>query len=1072
MKVSRSALPPILAPAVLVLTLALPGAAQEPGSDGWDVNDPPFPMSEVPVDLTEGTWMSVDVSPDGREIAFDLLGDIYVMPMEGGEARALTSELAWNMQPRYSPDGRWIAFTSDRGGGDNIWVMDREGESLQQVTDESFRLLNGPTWTPDSDYVVARKHYTGTRSLGAGEMWMYHRTGGSGIQLTERPNDQKDVNEPALSPDGRYLYFSQDVTPGATFQYNKDSNAGIYAIRRLDRETGRLETLTGGPGGAVRPTPSPDGRTLAFVKRVRHDTHLFLRDLESGREWSIYGDLERDMQEIWAIHGVYPSMAWTPDGRSIVFWAGGKIRQIDVQTQEVSEIPFRVRTTRRVAEAVRFPVEVHPDSFHVRMLRWVQVSPDGNRVLFSAMGHLYVRDLPDGRARRLTSQDDHLEYHPSWSRDGRRIVYVSWNDDDLGAVRVIPAAGGLEGRVITQEPGHYLEPAFTPDGSTVVYRKGTGGGITSPHWSEDPGIYRIPAEGGEPRLVTRQGSEPHFGASSERVFLRGTDGGRQALMSVRLDGSDERVHLRSQWATDFRVSPDQRHVVFAERFHAYLRPFLPTGGPVDVGPNSRDLPQQRVTRDAGDFLHWSGDGGTLYWSLGPELFTLPVSDAFDFLNEGGEAADLPVAEGRDIGFRAASDVPSGTVAFTGARIITMDGDEVIEDGAVVVERNRIVAVGPSDQIQVPSDAHVVDASGHTIMPGMIDVHWHGSQGRQGILPQRNRVNFASLAFGVTTIHDPSNNSHEVFTSAEMARAGLQTAPRIFSTGRILYGATTAFTAQVESLDDARTHIRRTAGLGAISVKSYNQPRRDQRQQILAAARDEGIMVVPEGGALFQHNMNMVVDGHTGIEHSLSVENVYDDVVQMWSGSDAGLTPTLVVAYGGLWGEEYWYSRTNVWENERLAAFTPPLQLEARSRRRMQVPYEEWNHIRIAAHTNKLYQAGVGVQLGAHGQRSGLDGHWELWNFGLGGMPNHDALKVATIEGARYLGMDGDLGSLEPGKLADLVVLERNPLDNLRNSTSIRWVMVNGRLFDAATMTQVGNHPRERGPFFWEDWGWR
>jgi Tol biopolymer transport system component/imidazolonepropionase-like amidohydrolase len=1063
---------------IAAATLLLAGApleAQEPNENdvpSWDVNDPPFPMREVEVDVTEGTWISLDVSPDGREIVFDLLGDLYLIPIEGGEARALTDEVAWNMQPRFSPDGRWIAFTSDRGGGDNLWIMDREGSDLRQVTDESFRLLNGPAWSPDSEYLVGRKHFTGTRSLGAGEMWMYHRGGGSGVQLTERPNDQKDVNEPAFSPDGRYLYFSQDMTPGDLFEYNKDPNAGIYTIRRLELETGRLINLTGGPGGAVRPTPSPDGRHLAFVRRVRSGTHLFLRDLESGREWTIFGDLERDMQEIWAIHGVYPSIAWTPDSRSLVFWAGGTLHRIDVETGEVADIPFRVRTTRRIADAVRFPVDVHPDSVEVRLLRWVEVSPDGDRVAFSAMGHLYVRDLPDGAPRRVTTQCDHFEYHPSWSRDGRNLVYVSWSDEELGAVRAVPASGAAAGRAITREPGHYLEPAYSPDGRTVVFRKATGGGLASPLWSADPGLYRIPSEGGEAELLRRAGRAPHFGAASDRVYFIGTDGERQALQSIGLADREERTHLRSEWATTFRVAPDGRHVAFVERFHAYLRPFVPTARPLDVGPESRDLPQKRVTRDAGDWLHWSGDGETLHWSLGPELFSLPVAGAFEHLGEEGDALELPLEDGRNIGFRVASDVPEGTVAFTGARLITMRDDEVIEEGTLVVEGNRIVAVGPAAEVPVPDGAHVVDASGHTIMPGMIDAHWHGSQAASGMIPAQNPQNFASLAFGVTTIHDPSTNTYDFFTASEMARAGRIVGPRLFSTGQILYGATTAFTAQVSSLDDAREHLRRLGAMGAISVKSYNQPRRDQRQQILAAARDEGIMVVPEGGALFQHNLNMVVDGHTGVEHSLSVANVYDDVVQLWSSSDVGLTPTLVVAYGGIWGENYWYERTPVWENERLLRFNPPLTVEARSRRRMTVPEEEWNHIRTAAHTNRLYQAGVGVQLGAHGQRNGLDAHWELWNFGLGGMPNHDALKVATIEGARYLGMDADLGSLEEGKLADMIVLERNPLEDLRSSEHIRWTMVNGRLFDARTMDEVGNHPRERAPFYWETWGWR
>ncbi len=1062
----------------VVVALAFMGLSAGPlqgqanSSDDWDVNAPPFEMTGVEIDVTEGTWMSLDVSPDGTEIAFDLLGDIYVMPIEGGEARALTDEIAWNMQPRYSPDGRWIAFTSDRSGGDNIWIMDRDGENLQQVTDESFRLLNGPEWSPDSEYIVARKHFTGTRSLGAGEMWMYHRSGGSGIQLTERPNDQKDKNEPAFSPDGRLLYFSQDVTPGATFEYNKDPNQQIYAIRELDLETGDLRTLTGGPGGAVRPTPSPDGRHLAFVKRVRYDSHLFVRDLESGREWSIHGDLERDMQEIWAVHGVYPSMAWTPDGESIVFWARGGIHRIDVESMEVSPIPFRVQTTRQVADAVRFPVDVHPEEFDVRLLRWVEVSPTGDQVAYSAMGHLYVRDLPDGEPRRVTTQDDHFEFFPSWSRDGDRLVYVSWNDEELSAIRVVPAGGAARGQVITDEPGHYREPAFSPNGETVVYRKTGGGGIVSPHWSDDPGLYRVAADGGTPRLLTDSGREPHFGPRSDRVYFLDSEAGQQVLKSIGLDGLGERTHLRSQWATTFRVAPDGRHVAFVERFQAYLRPFVASAGPVDVSSGSRDLPQQRVSRDAGDWLHWSGDGESLHWALGPELFSLNVADAFDHLSEGDDTVDLPLAEGDHIGFRTTAEAPTGRVAFTGARLITMNGDEVIETGTVLVEGNRIAAVGPADQVEVPADAHVVDAQGMTIMPGMIDVHSHGSQGYQGVISQRNQMNHASLAFGVTTIHDPSTNTYEFFTASEMARAGKVTGPRLFSTGQILYGATTAFTAEVNSLDEAREHLRRLGAKGAISVKSYNQPRRDQRQQILAAAIEEGIMVVPEGGATFQHNLNMVVDGHTGVEHSLSVENVYDDVIQLWSATEVGLTPTLVVAYGGLWGEEYWYSHTDVWANERLATFNPPLTLEARSRRAMSVPDEEWNHIRTSAHTNELYQAGVGVQLGAHGQRQGLDAHWELWNFGLGGMPNHDALKVATIEGARYLGMDEHIGSLEEGKLADLIVMEANPLDDLRNSEQIRWTMVNGRLFDARTMNEMGNHPRERGPLYWEDWGWR
>ncbi|TVP77015.1 MAG: amidohydrolase [Gemmatimonadales bacterium] len=1071
---ARGLLAGSFSPAPCALLLALlattPLVAQDRGD--WDVNAPPFPLTDVSIDATEGTWMSLDVSPDGTEVIFDFLGDIYTIPLEGGEARALTREFAWNMQPRYSPDGRWIAFTSDRSGGDNIWVMDRDGSNLQQVTDESFRLLNGPAWSPDSQYIVARKHFTGTRSLGSGEMWKYHRTGGTGIRLTERPNDQQDVNEPAFSPDGRHLWFSQDLTPGPTFEYNKDPNAGIYGIRRLDLESGALQTVVAGPGGAARPTPSPDGRYLAFVRRVNYETHLFLRDLETGEEWSVFDGLERDMQEIWAIHGVYPTMAWTPDGAHLVFWAGGGIHRLELATGEHRPIPFRVQTIRQVASTVRHPVEVHPEAFDVRMMRHVRVSPDGGQVAYSAMGQLWVLDLDEGEPRRVTSQEEHQEFQPSWSPDGSQLAYIGWDDHELSTVRVVDVPGPgasppAEGQAVSTRPGHHVEPVFSPDGAHIVYRRIAGGGIVSPLHSSDTGIWQVPAGGGDPLLLSESGRDPHFGADPDRVFFHDTDGGQQALMSISLEGRDQRVHLRSQWASSWRVSPDGEHVAFTERFQAFVRPFPRTGSPVDVGAGSRDLPQQRVSRDVGAWLHWSGDGSTLHWAQGPELFSLPVESVFPHLGSGDDDVELPLAEGLALEHRVQADRPSGQVAFTGGRIITMDGDQVIEDGTLVVEGNRIAAVGPSDQVDVPGGAHRVDATGMTLMPGIVDVHWHGSQGWQGIVPRQNPMNHVSLAFGVTTIHDPSTNTEEFFTAAERVRAGLSTGPRLFSTGQILYGATTPFTAEVNSLDDAREHVRRLAAQGAISVKSYNQPRRDQRQQLIQATREEGLQNVPEGGATFMHNLTMVVDGHTGVEHALSVETVYDDVLQLWAATEVGYTPTLVVAYGGLWGEEYWYSNTNVWENERLLDFNPPGVVEARSRRALRVPDEEWNHIRVASHAHRMYQEGIGVQLGAHGQQQGLDAHWELWSFGQGGMPAHDALRVATLEGARYLGMDEHIGSLEVGKLADLIVLEENPLDDLRNSDSVRWTMVNGRLYDARTLDQAGNHPQPRQPWFWE-----
>ncbi len=1065
---------------LILIGFGSPGQAKEKAGDKkqdekpeWDVNQPTTDLVDVAIDTDEGTWMSVDVSPDGKEIVFDLLGDLYSIPATGGEAKTLTQGIAWDMQPRFSPDGKWIAFTSDRAGGDNIWVMKRNGTAPLQVTKEDFRLLNSPSWAPDSEFIVARKHFSSTRSIGAGEMWLYHRSGGEGVQMTKRPNEQKDAGEPAFSPDGRYLYFSQDTTPGISFEYNKDSNTQIYVIQRLDRESGEIEQYIGGSGGAIRPTPSHSGKQIAFVKRVRGKSVLYVNHVDSGADEPLYDGLDRDMQEAWAIHGVYPAMTWTPDDRSIIFWAAGKINRLDVRSREVTQIPFHVKTSRKIQKALRYPVTVAPDQFEVKALRWVQVSPAGNQVVYEALGHLYVRDLPQGTPRRLTTQNDHFELHPSYSRDGKWIAYTTWDDQNLGTVRIVSSGGG-DGRVITGNPGHYLEPVFTPDGSKVVYRSTQGGYLTSPNWSRDPGIYSVPVEGGKPQLITKKGSAPQFGADGNRVYLLNSEPaekpstpGKNTLISIELDGSDERVHVRTEFAIEFRISPDEKWLAFTELFNVYITPFVRTGGTLELGPESKSIPVAHVTKNAGEYIHWSGDSKQLHWSLGPELFTRSLKESFSFIEGAAEKLPEPPMIGTNIAFTQKSDVPAGKTALVGARIITMRGDEVIDDGTVIIAGNRIQTIGPKATTALPPDALVIDVAGKTIIPGLIDVHWHGSMGEEEVIPEQNWVNYASLAFGVTTVHDPSNDNSEIFGSSELAKAGLITAPRIFSTGTILYGAQGYFKAVINSLEDARFHLRRMKTVGAFSVKSYNQPRREQRQQIIAAARELQMMVVPEGGSLFQHNMTMIADGHTGIEHSIPVAKLYKDGFQFWTQSQTGYTPTLVVGYGGVEGERYWYQKTNVWENERLLTFVPREIIDSRSRRRTMVPEEEFNHFNNAKIAAELARKGVLVNIGAHGQREGLAVHWELWMLAQGGLSPMEALRCATTNGARYIGMDKEIGSLEPGKLADLIVLDQNPLDDIKNSESVRYTVVNGRIYDALSMNQIGNHPVKREPFYWQ-----
>ncbi len=1070
--------------------------AGEKKQEGWNVDNPPFERFTQTIDTDEGTWISLDVSPDGREIVFDLLGDLYLLPIDGGEAKPITSGLAWDMQPRYSPDGKHIAFTSDRTGkddkaGDNIWVIGRDGSEPRQITSETFRLLNGPAWSPDGEYIVARKHFTSRRSLGAGEMWLYHRSGvkgggSGGLQLTEKPTDQKDVNEPVFSPDGKYVYYSEDVSPGSSFEYDKDSNGQIYIVNRLELATGEKERYITGPGGACRPIPSPDGETIAFVRRVHGKTGLHLFDTASGGVTLIYDDLERDMQEAWAIHGVYPAFAWTPDGKSIVFWSRGKIRRYDLMSRETRVIPFRVRDTREATKAVRFENDPAPSTFDVRMLRWVQVSPAGDQSVYTALGRLYGRALPQGEPKRLTSQGAEFELYPSFSRDGRYVAYVTWNDDALGSVRVLDLRSG-ESWPVTSEPGHYIEPAIAPDNSTVVYVKVGGGYLTSPLWSRDRGVYAAPFRGGKEgssERIAKDGERPQFGASSDWVYVvrdkSDKDADNTMLVSIGLRGKDkskERTHFTSAWATDFAVSPDGQWVGFIERQRVYVAPFVQTGKSVKVGPKESAFPIARASKEAGYNVQFSGDSKRLHWSLGPTLYTRDLTDTFAFLEGSPEKIPDGPTSSMDIGFQATHEQPTGAIALVGARVVTMRGamageQEVLEDATIVIEGNRIKAVGAKASTPVPRGAHVVECEGRVVYPGLVDAHAHGAQGVNGIIPAQNWLNYVQLSLGVTTVHDPSNDTQTIFSGSEMVKAGVTRGPRTFSTGTILYGAAGSYKAEIDSLEDARFHLSRMKAVGAFSVKSYNQPRRDQRQQVLAAARELNMLVVPEGGSTFMHNLTMIADGHTGIEHTFPVEIVYQDVLQLWKDTGVGYTPTLDVAYGGLGGENYWYMESDLFAHPRLTKYIPPNILNPRARRRITAPLEDFNHIREARITKQAADIGISVQAGGHGQLPGINTHWEVWSFVQGGMSHFEALRSGTIHGAFYIGMDKHLGSIEPGKLADLVILEpgRDPIVNIRDTEHTEMVVANGRLFDAKSMHELAPEPTRRAPFFWEKEG--
>lgn len=1069
---------------------------------------PLVPERILRMTVTEGSWMSVDVSPDGHTVVFDLLGSLWSVPLEGGRATPLTRGMAFDAQPRFSPDGTRVVFASDRSGGENLWILSLNLADTVQLTRGNHNLYQSPVWSPDGSYIVATRQGGGP---GQGKLWMYHVDGGTGTQLIDEPATLRTTGA-AFTPDGEQIWFAQRT---GSWQYN--SPMRDYQLAIYDRDTGETRTESSRYGGAFRPTISPDGRWLVYGTRHVSHTGLRIRDLETGEErWLAY-PVQRDDQESRASRDAYPGMAFTPDSREVVASYGGKIWRIPVDGSDPLPVPFEAEVELPMGPEVAFAYPLEDSAtFIVKQIRDAVPSPDGERIAFSALGRLYVKDLPDGTPRRLADLPGN-QHAPVWSPDGRWIAFVNWDFQEGGHLWRVSSGGGTPER-LTRETAFYQQPTWSPDGDRIVAIRGPARAYVEtitqgvPFGAQE--LVWFPAGGGEATTIRRveSFSTPHFSRDPERILAYA---GNRGLISFRWDGTDERTHVRvtgpaplggtgSPAASLVRMSPTADQALVQHGMHLYTVHVPRVGGDgvtISVSnPENAAFPARKLTDIGGQFPSWSDDGTKVHWSIGNAhvVYDLNAAKVFEDSVKAAERAksDAPVEEPPDadvddeqedkededeakeeadkapsyrprefrVEVEVERDLPRGTAVLRGARIITMRGEEVIEDGELLIRDNRIVGVGRVGSLDVPAGAIVVDVAGHTIVPGFVDTHAH-LRAPFNIHRDQPWSYAANLAYGVTTTRDPQTGSTDVLSYEDMVRAGRTLGPRIYSTGPGVFGGE-----RIQSFTEARDVLKRYAEYyDTKTIKMYGAGNRQTRQNIIRAAKELGLMPTTEGSLDLKVNMTMGLDGYSGMEHNMPGFPLYNDVAQLVARSRMAYTPTILVTYGGPWAENHFHATEDVIGDEKLRTFTPFEEIQQKTLRRGAGwfhPSQHTLHL-VSGFVNQVVKAGGRAGVGSHGQLQGLGYHWELWATQTGGMSEHDALRVATILGAESLGLAGDVGSIEPGKMADLVVLRDNPLVNIRNTNTIRYVILNGRILEGDSLDEVWPGERPSGPFYWQ-----
>jgi hypothetical protein len=1049
----------------------------------------------------EVTAPSVDVSPDGRTLVFDLLGDLYTLPVAGGTAVALTRGTASNSQPHFTPDGRFVVFVSDRDGASNIWVLDLRTHRLRPITRGPGWAYLDPVVTPDGQNVIVAAAPRNT--WGAYDLFQIPFIG----DIRERSHRRRFISAASLAPTSAPClpgapWFAFKCAPSSRLEPaiateahavffiagpHPRLNGAPWHISAVDLEGDSLPIRVALPydSGAtvrrLRPVVSRDGRYLVY--KCWRDTLVQWRwlDLQTGTDSALLpAELSKPAVSLAGPEtgaDLAQSASFSPVDHSVVLGYRGGLWQVDVPSGRRTRIPFVARVDRTLAPLARYQHHINEGPVVARQILDARPSPDGHLLAFSALNRVYVMKLPRGTPHRV-SDDSVSEFLPAWSPDSHELAYVTWNDAVGGEVRRVPivSSGMPRGRpaAIDAPRGIYCALSYTTAGTRLIAAYTNRRHAVA--WNN--GYFKVrdtsTADPDSIALVSID-LEDHA-VAVHRVFTRSSRDGPSQISELngqyyvaergRLvrwhDDSAASELVVDEIGTDAQVavSHDHRRALVSDQGGVIVIDSLGEGrGAITLNyGTASELPEMRLRRidsTQGDGLGWFAHDDRIYYTRGSMLFIVD-------LRSGHKTVDT-------IRVEVPRDIPHGTAVLRNARLITMRGREVIEHGDIVLSSSRIVEIGATGLVHVPVGAVILDLSGKTILPGWVDVHHHVFTQWSRFLEQP-WVHLIDLSFGVTAVRDPENPIQMV-TYGDRGDAGELLAPRLYTTGQSVEVGMTPL-GMNQPFNSAEEAQKRLAYFAANKTETSKQALMGQaavlpdvsrrlQQDYIAAARM--LRLTPTVHEVeFREDMTLMIDGYAGHEHTYPVGSVYSDVVGLSAASNLTYTQTLGIQFGF----SSFIRDRQVCSDIRIARFIPAGGADAF----VSLAWEERDQhgVSVMARQGAVIARGGGrVAMGSHGDLSGPGVHWEMWAMASGGMSNWEVLHAATIGGAYALGHESDFGSLEPGKLADLQVLDEDPLVDIHNTWTTHYVMKNGRLYDASTLDEIYPNPASRPRQWWQ-----